>query len=155
MVRDRGCDDRGLWWGDGRGWEALAAPFGYVDGRETADAFTFQRFGARAAMCQGNSVQYWLKNDNPCGGPTKIWRYQHFASYASFEQKRATLTACLKKVQSMASDTGALNRSAIQKLDEFRRLHYPTAVLRGVCSYMASVSGQYEWVKIRDLISTW
>jgi hypothetical protein len=62
---------------------------------------------------------------NPIGGPVKVWRYQHLASYCSFEQKRATLSACLKKVHSMASDADAVYQGGLQKLDEFRRLAYP------------------------------
>ena len=41
------------------------------------------------------------------------------------------LSACLKKVHLHASDTEALLPSALQKLDEFRRLSYPVSVLRG------------------------
>ena len=70
----------------------------------------------------GGRIRHWLKNDNPQGGPPKIWRYQHFASYCSFEQKRATLMACLKKVHGMANDGAALYQSALKKLAEFREL---------------------------------
>ena len=34
-------------------------------------------------------------------------------------QKRATLTACLKKVHAMASDAGMLKASALDKVAEF------------------------------------
>ena len=98
--------------------------------------------------------RHWLKNDNPQGGPPKIWRYQHFASYCSFEQKRATLMACLKKVHGMASDGAALYRSALKKLAEFRELRYPKAVLRGVCTYMAATTGHYVWIQIRQEVTT-
>ena len=44
-------------------------------------------------------------NNNEGGGAnSSVWRYQHFYSDSAFLQKRATLTACLRKVQKMASD---------------------------------------------------
>ena len=104
---------------------------------------------------EGQRIRHWLKNDNKRGAPPKIWRYQHFASYSSFAQKRATLTACLRKVQAMASDGAALRSSAVQKLSEFHALEYPAAILRGVCTYLAARSGRYEWIQVRDEISQW
>ena len=84
-----------------------------------------------------------------------MWRYHHFASYCSFEQKRATLMACMKKVHAMSSDGSVLRSSALQKLEEFRRLRYPTAVMRGVCTYMVSRTSEYEWIKIRSVVEAW
>ena len=104
---------------------------------------------------EGTKIRHWLKNENPRDGPTKVWRYHHFASYCTFEQKRATLMACLKKVQKMASDETVLHISAVQKLEEFRRLAYPKSVLRGVCSYMAACTQRYEWIKIRTVVDSW
>ena len=46
----------------------------------------------------------------------------HFHANAPFIQKRATLTACLRKVNRMASDTANLYVSALDKVAEFRRL---------------------------------
>ena len=63
--------------------------------------------------------------------------------------------ACMKKVYAMASDPGVLHTSAVQKFEEFRRLRYPTAVLRGVCTYMAARTREYEWIKIRSVVETW
>ena len=60
--------------------------------------------------------------------------------------------ACLKKVHRMASDAPALHDSALQKLEEFRRLRYPKSVLRGVCTYMAATTSQYEWIKVRRVV---
>ena len=99
---------------------------------------------------KGSSIRHWLKNENARDAPTKVWRYQHFASHSSFEQKRATVMACLKKVNRMASDAPALYDSALQKLEEFRRLQYPVPVLRGVCTYMAACTSQYEWIRVRS-----
>ena len=84
-----------------------------------------------------------------------VWRYHHFASYCSFEQKRATVMACMKKVQAMASDRDVLHQSAVQKMEEFRRLSYPIAVLRGVCTYMAACTHEYEWIKVRSEVASW
>ena len=103
----------------------------------------------------GGRVRHWLKNENPLGGPVKVWRYQHWASCTSFEQRRATLSACLKKVHSMASDCEALYLSALQKLDEFRRLAYPTSVLRGACTYMAACTSSYAWIRVRHAVEAW
>ena len=63
--------------------------------------------------------------------------------------------ACMKKVQAMASDADALHGSALQKLEEFRRLCYPKAVMRGVCTYMAACTREYEWIKIRSVVEAW
>ena len=75
---------------------------------------------------EGDSVRYKLKNDNE--HENKVWRYQHYLSYAPFLQKRATLTACLKKVHKHASDQGNLYASALSKISEFRELGYPLDV---------------------------
>ena len=61
----------------------------------------------------------------------------------------------MKKVHSQGSDSDAVRESAIQKFAEFRKLQYPTSVLRGVCSYMAATTGLYEWINIRSEISAW
>ena len=103
----------------------------------------------------GGGIRHGLKNDNPMGGPPKVWRYQHWASYCSFEQKRATLSACLKKVHSMASDAEAVFTSAVQKLDEFRQLAYPKSVLRGACTYMAACTACYAWIRVRRVVDAW
>ena len=61
------------------------------------------------------SIKHKLKNDNE-GGQVNVWRYQHFYSNTSFLQKRATLTACLRKVQDMGSDpASACARGRLQK----------------------------------------
>ena len=77
---------------------------------------------------EGPSIRHKLKNDNE-GGREKVWRYQHWESNTPFLQKRATLTACLRKVQQQASDKARLGASTLDKLAEFRRLRYPTSVL--------------------------
>lgn len=105
-------------------------------------------------VADGN-IHHWLKNENKPGNPPKVWRYQHWASYCSFEQKRATLSACLKKVQGMASDSDALYDSARQKLEEFKRLAYPRSVLRGACTYMAGCTGCYAWIRVRQIVDAW
>jgi hypothetical protein len=68
---------------------------------------------------EGGRIRHWLKNDNPRDGPTRVWRYHHFASYCSYEQKRATLMACMKKVHAMASDESVLHVSALQSWKSF------------------------------------
>ena len=114
------------------------------------DTFLETTFAVR-----GGLIRHWLKNENQVGRPPKTWRYQHWASYCSFEQKRATLSSCLKKVQGMASDSDALLTSALQKLEEFRGLAYPRSVLRGACTYMAACTGCYGWIRARKVVDTW
>jgi precorrin-4 methylase len=63
--------------------------------------------------------------------------------------------ACMQKVQRMASDKEAIYDSAVQKMAEFARLEYPISVLRGVCTYMAATTAQYEWINVRATISMW
>ena len=55
----------------------------------------------------------------------------------------------------MASDAGVLHVSALQKLKEFHRLCYPIAVMRGVCTYVAARTHEYERIKIRDVVISW
>ena len=49
----------------------------------------------------------------------------------------------------------ALYLSALQKLDEFRRLAYPTSVLRGACTYMAACTSCYAWIRVRHVVDAW
>ena len=100
---------------------------------------------------KNNKFVYRLKNENEAG-ENKVWRYQHFHSYSPFLQKRATLTACLKKVQKMASDPVTLWRSAVAKVAEFRRLRYPLGVLRAACSYLGATTGEGTWITVRDTL---
>ena len=58
--------------------------------------------------------------------------------------------ACLQKINKMSSDDEALHNSAMQKQREFQRLDYPTAVLKGVCTYLAATTSRYEWIKVRS-----
>ena len=127
--------------------ECYHPPLSLVDAKD--DTFLETTFAV-----EGGRIRHWLKNDNPIGGPNKVWRYQHWASCVSFEQRRATLSACLKKVQNMASDQHVLYTSALQKLDEFRQLAYPTSVLRGACTYMAACTGCYAWIRVRHVVDT-
>ena len=104
---------------------------------------------------EDNKFRFWLKNDNTVNNPHKIWRYQHFDSATPFEQKRAVVSAALRKVHSMASDPDALHDSAMQKLAEFARLGYPRGLLRQQCSRMATTTSTYEWIKVRAHAMTW
>ena len=97
-----------------------------------------------------NNIRHRLKNDNEV--EQKIWRYQHWQSNVPFTQKRATLTACLRKVQHQASDRAALGSSALDKIAEFRRLGYPDTVLHGACTFLAATSGEGAWITIRNAL---
>ena len=104
-----------------------------------------------AFWTQDNHFRYHLKNDNE-GGQTKIWRYHRWHSHTPYLQKRGTLTACLRKIQHMASDPAALGRSALDKIAEFRRLGYPIGVLRKTCSFLAASQGIGTWITVRDAL---
>ena len=84
---------------------------------------------------EGNKLKYGLKNDN-ADGTTKIWRYHHYDDNTPYLQKRATITACLRKIERMSSDNNTLQSSAATKIAEFRRLRYPITALRRICSYL-------------------
>ena len=99
----------------------------------------------------GKEFDYKLKNDNEAG-ERKIWRYQHVHSFSTFAQKRATLTACLKKVHHMASSPATLWESALAKVAEFRRLRYPLGVLRGACTYLGANTGEGTWITVRNTL---
>ena len=96
--------------------------------------------------------RYWLKNDNEIGEEPKIWRYKDFRSHAPYAQKRALITMMMQKVQRMTSDREALRDSALQKLEEFRRLGYPRGLLRGVCNFMGATTGNGGWITVRNLL---
>ena len=113
------------------------------------------RASERGSARAGDGGCAHLASTHPIGGPAKVWRYQHWASCSSFEQKRATLASCLKKVHSMASDAEAVFAAGVQKLDEFKRLAYPKSVLRGACTYMAACTACYAWIRVRHVVDTW
>ena len=96
-------------------------------------------------------ITHKLKNDNG-GGDTKVWRYQHFYSNTPFLQKRATLTACLKKVQQMASDPANVRQGALEKIAEFRRLSYPLSILRKACNFLGASTGEGAWITVRNTL---
>ena len=100
---------------------------------------------------QQNRIRYWLKNENK-NGQKKVWRYQHYQSYATYGQKRATLMACLRKCQKMASDKDAMRTSAWDKIAEFIDLSYPTSILRKACNYLGATSHERTWFDIRDAL---
>ena len=98
---------------------------------------------------ENNRFQHWLKNDNEDGNG-KVWRYQHFTSFSPFLQKRATLTACLKKVNNMACNDTVLYASAMDKLKEFHNLGYPRPLLKTACAYVAAATNNRRWLDVRD-----
>ena len=61
-------------------------------------------------------------------------------------QKRATMVACLRRVQRMSSDTHSMAESALAKIAEFRRLRYPINVLRKTCAYLGATTGEGAWI---------
>ena len=97
-----------------------------------------------------NSIKFKLKNDNE--SHDQIWRYQHWYSNTPFLQKRGTLTAVLKKVQLMASDSYQLYAGALAKLGEFRRLRYPNSVLWKACNKLGATSGVSAWITVRNAL---
>ena len=85
-------------------------------------------------------------------GTSKVWRYQHWYSNTPFMQKRATVTACLRKVQQMASDPTQILVGAREKLEEFRRLHNPDSVLQKACNFLGASTGEGTWITVRNAL---
>ena len=108
-----------------------------------------RRFLETAFWTNEDHITHRLKNDNS-DGRQQIWRYQHWYSNAPFLQKRATLTACLRKVQQMASDPQQLLAGARDKVAEFRRLRYPDNVLRKACNFLGASTGEGMWITVRN-----
>ena len=52
----------------------------------------------------------------------------------------------------MASTPSVLEKSAHDKLAEFRRLQYPRGLLKKATAYMAASTGQRMWLNVRDAI---
>ena len=123
--------------------EVYVKPLKLEDGKEGTYLETSFRV-------QHNQIDHWLKNENENG--IKVWRYNHFHSHGSMVQKRATLTACLRKVESMASNTELLKQSAMAKIREFQRLAYPNSILKGVCTFLAATTGNDAWITVRSMI---
>jgi hypothetical protein len=123
--------------------EIYVKPLTLEDGKE--GTFLETRF-----QIQGNHIEHWLKNDNENG--TNVWRYNHFHSHGSVIQKRATLTACLKKVEYMASTKDFMVQSARVKLQEFKKLAYPNSILKGACTFLAATTGNDAWIRVRNTI---
>ena len=99
----------------------------------------------------GWKIYHKLKNDNS-GGEAKVWRYQHWYSNTPFLQKRATLTACLRKVHHQASGPNMIKQGALDKIAAFRRLHYPLSVLQKACSLLGASPGEGTWITVRDVL---
>ena len=102
------------------------------------------------SLKDSTKIQHWLKNDNVPHEPKKVWRYAHFHSYMAFNQKKAVLKACLKKVHYMASDNNVLEYSAYQKLQEFSNLKYPSKLLWTMCTTMGVQTRNPTWFEVRD-----
>ena len=124
--------------------ECYMEPLKLEDGKE--GTFLETRF-----WVQGNQIRHKLKNDNE-DGKQKVWRYQHWYANTPFQQKRATLTACLRKVQHQASDPAIMGSSALDKIAEFRRLRYPESVCRKACNYLAASQGMGAWITVSNAL---
>ena len=107
-------------------------------------------------ITETNQIQHWLKNVNVAGAAPVTWRYAHYDSHTNFDQKRAVMMACLRKVHNMASDSAVLRTSAIQKVAEFARLRYPRKLLWTACTTMAvntqDPALRNSWFRAREQI---
>ena len=128
---------------DFRASECYQKPLKLEDG--AADTFLATRL-----QLHNNQFRYKLKNDNEVS--TKVWRYQHFHSHTPYKQKRALLTARLRKVQQMASDPDMLYQSGLAKVREFQTIRYPVPMLRAACNYLAASTGERTWLNVRDTL---
>ena len=95
-----------------------------------------------------NQVVHRLKNDNKDAFKPKIWRYQHFNSYAPYIRKRAVITAALKKVQMHASDRQQCIISGIEKVREFMAAGYPDSVIKYCTNIMATQNDYWAWKEV-------
>ena len=99
---------------------------------------------------ENNQVRFNLKNVNEVGKPPAVWRYASYFSHGPFERKQAVITASLRKVAKMASDNNMMVPSAFQKIQEFLNVGYPPKLLRKLCAYMGSTTGNGAWIGIRN-----
>ena len=81
-------------------------------------------------LIKDNKIVHRLKNDNKDATHPKVWRYQHFNSYAPYARKRAAITNALQKVAFHASDEAQMIGSGITKMREFVHAGYPFSVLK-------------------------
>ena len=96
---------------------------------------------------ENRKIRHRLKNVNE--HTKKVWRYHHYESYSQYQQIKATLIACLWKVQNMASDDEQLFISGCAKLKEFELLSYPKHLRTYGCAVMAKGTGNTTWFDIR------
>ena len=96
---------------------------------------------------ENGKIRHRLKNVNE--HTKKVWRYHHYESYSQYQQIKATLIACLWKVQNMASDDEQLFISGCAKLKEFELLSYPKHLRTYGCAVMAKGTGNTTWFDIR------
>ena len=52
----------------------------------------------------------------------------------------------------MASGPEQVFRGALEKIAEFRRLHYPLSVLQKACNYLGATSGEGTWLTVRNAL---
>ena len=97
---------------------------------------------------KNNQVVHRLKNDNKDAFKPKIWRYQHFNSYAPYVRKRAVITAAFKKVQMHASDRQQCIMSGIEKAREFMAAGYPASVIKYCTNIMATQNDYWAWKEV-------
>ena len=95
-----------------------------------------------------NKINHRLKNDNKDAFHPKIWRYQHFNSYAPFIRKRAVIMAALNKVQFHASSRYQCTLSGILKVREFMAAGYPDSVIKYCTNIMATHHDFWAWKNV-------
>ena len=92
-----------------------------------------------------NQIVHRLKNDNKDARHPKVWRYQHFNSYAPYARKRAAITNALNKVSFHASDEAQIIGSGITKMREFIQAGYPYTVLKYCANTVANKDNMRAW----------
>ena len=96
-----------------------------------------------------NRIDFKLENAN--AQEQKVWRYHHYNSGQTYTIKRATMLATLQKVHRMASDDIQLRNSAMDKLNEFKKLGYPLGIRKYMCAIMARDTSNVSWRAVRNL----
>ena len=93
-------------------------------------------------------LSFRLKNPNE--ETRKVWRYHDYKSCIPYSIKRQVLLCTLKKIDKMASNPSQLRASATPILKEFQSLHYPTGILKFMCSIVARDTQNRIWLDIRE-----
>ena len=105
----------------------------------------------------GNKIWHRLKNGNTDITNPKIWRYTHFHSHASFQQKRALLVSCLRKVDKNGKQHDRWIEENLDETELIRLTHVATDAISALAPAwqqlrsMAATESSTESIKAHDI----